>query len=72
MSYVLNTHHRRCDRDKLIMMFLTTETSCLNGSAAKRKSDIINKISNYPNNSHSFLLFHIFCYLVRYLIDMAI
>ena len=34
MSYVLNTHHRRCDRDKLIMMFLTTETSRLNGTVA--------------------------------------
>ena len=34
MSYVQNTHHRRCDRDKPIMMFLImTETSPLNGTA---------------------------------------
>ena len=26
MSYILNTHHRRCDSDKLMMVFLTTET----------------------------------------------
>ena len=38
MCYVLNTHHRRCDRDKLIMMFLATETSRLNGTAAYDES----------------------------------
>ena len=48
MYYILNTHHRRCDRD---MMILMTETSRLNGTVAydegKRRSDIINKISNH-------------------------
>ena len=38
MSYVQNIHHRRCDRDKLIMMFLTTETPRLNGTAANDES----------------------------------
>ena len=38
MSYVLNTHHRRCDRDKLIMMFPAAETPRLNGTAAYDES----------------------------------
>ena len=36
----------------------------------KRRSDIINKISNHPKKSP--LLFHFFCDQVRYFIDMAI
>ena len=34
MDYVLNTHHRRCDSDMIILMLSTTETSYLNRTAA--------------------------------------
>ena len=38
LSFVLNTHYRRCNRNKLIMMFLTRETSRLNDTAAYDES----------------------------------
>ena len=38
MYYVLNTHHRRCDSDMIILMLSTTETSYLNGTAAYDES----------------------------------
>ena len=34
MYYVLNTHHRLCDRNVIMLMLLSTETSHLNGTAA--------------------------------------
>ena len=59
MSYVLNTYHRRCDRDKLIMMFLTTETSRLYGTAAYDESKT--QVRYYQQNikpSKEFTLFY--------------
>ena len=38
MYHVLNTHHRRCDSDMIILMLKTTETSYLSGTAAYDES----------------------------------
>ena len=68
MYYVLNTHSRHCDRGIIILMLLMTETALQHTMKAKRRSDMINKISNHPKNSPVFIL----CNQVRYFIDMAI
>ena len=38
MYYDLNTHHRRCDSDMIMLMLSTTETPYLNGTAAYDES----------------------------------
>ena len=62
MCYVLNTHHRRCDREKLIRMFLTTETSRLNGTVAcdESKTYVRYYLKNIKPSKEftSFILFH--------------
>ena len=58
MYYVLNTHHRHCNRDMIILMLRQkrhTWTALQHMMKAKHRSDIIDKISNHPKNSPSFI-----------------
>ena len=48
MYYILSTHNRRCDRNIIILMLLTTETSHLNGTAAYDESKA--KVRYYQQN----------------------
>ena len=75
MYYVLDTHHRRCDGDMIILMSPTTETSPKRHCNIWWKQHVDQMIlTKYQTiqRIHPLLFYFIFCDQVRYFVDMAI
>ena len=76
LLYVLNTYHRRCNSDMIILMLPTTDTlhwtTLQHMMQRKCRSDIINKISNHKKLTRFHSIVIIFCDQVRYFVEMAI